>query len=150
MSAETRRYVWTLVGISVALWLVVMAPRALMRRLEGKRIVGKAVAGDGSKLVVVQTREWMSTLAGNGKRYSTYLYVQKGNGKWRGFYGNFEDGIWKRSDFQAMTNRERVVFYRQNVPEITYYWGTEKFELRGRPEFDGSPFDVVPMYDPMK
>src|SRR5688572_3676585 len=126
-----------------------MAPSALMRRLQGKRIVGKTAAPDGTKAVVVQTREWGATFAGRGPKYSTFLYVKKPNEKWRGFYGEFKDDKWSRGDFEAAPNAERVVIYRKNVPAITYYWATEKFILRNRPEYDGAPFDVVPTYDPL-
>ena len=112
----------------------------------GQRVVGRVTARDGSVAYVVQTRQWGATFAGKGKKFTTMFFVRRPDGKWRGYYGEYEDDRWSGGDCQVNVSDERVVFYRRNVPAITFVWATEKYTLHARPEYDGAPFtpDRVP------
>jgi hypothetical protein len=141
-SRTKRRLIWLTTWV-----LLIVAAYLLWMETFGRRVVGRATARDGTKAYVVQTREWSATFAGKSKKFTTMFYVRRPNGKWRGFYGLFEDDRWQRGDCKMNVNGDRVVFYRKNVPAITFVWATEKYTLHAHPDYNGAPFDpdIVPV-----
>ncbi len=134
-----KRLLLKLVVLAAAIWI----GYCLWRDAFGRRVVGRAVASDGTKVYVVQNREWMSLFAGKGRKYTTMFYVHKPSGTWRGYYGVFEDERWNNWNCTATVSQEKVVFYRNQAPEITFFWKTEKYILHPQPGYDGGgPFEV--------
>ena len=136
---DTQRSLW----LGVLFWgVVLLAGFLLFKAAFGNRVVAKAVAPDGTKMYLVQRRHLMSVFAGKGARFNTILYVKRPDGTWRGFYGVWEDGRWNRSDCDVRMNQERVIFHKKYVPEITYFWASEKYILHPNPNYTNGAFNV--------
>jgi hypothetical protein len=112
------------------------------------RVVAKAVARDGTKMCVVQKLDWYVTLGMHRPAYHTSFYARKGEvGPWRGYPVSLYDTRTGRGDWYASVGADRVVFYRENRPAITFEPGTRKYFLHSLPEetFEGYDYEKLPV-----
>ena len=95
----------------------------LIRHINGPRIVGRATAPDGTKLLILQKCNW------DTEPFTTKFYIGRTNGTWAAFYFDHQDDYWDHSSCEIKTNEGRVIFYRGNSPAITYWWTNESYKL---------------------
>ena len=91
--------------------------------LGGRRIVGRAVAPDGTEMQMTQTVAWGEVAFNTGFTY------RKPGGVWDGFYFDHEDTYWAKSRVQLNTNSGVALFYRGNSIAVTFDWRNEIYTL---------------------
>jgi len=84
------------------------------------RIIGRAVAPDGTEMCVVQRLS-------DGPWFATGFYYRRPGQRWHWMYYGHEDNYWGRSRVTVDTNAGAVVFHRGSTPAITFHWATETY-----------------------
>ncbi len=104
-----------LVGLSLLAVLVV----AVVRHLNGPRLVGRAVSPDGVEMCVVQRCNW------SGEPFTTSFYCRYPGSNWAWFYYDHEDWYWGYSSASLDTNAMLATFYRGTNAAIKFDWRRE-------------------------
>ncbi|HIG27055.1 MAG TPA: hypothetical protein EYQ50_04405 [Verrucomicrobiales bacterium] len=104
------------VGVTILICVVIW-------KFGGRRIVGRAVAPDGTEMQITQTFTW------GGDLFNTGFTYRKPGGLWDGFYFDHEDSYWAKSRVQLNTNSGVALFYRGNSIAVTFDWRKEIYTL---------------------
>ena len=94
-----------------------------LRSIGGTRVIGRAIAPDGTEMLVVQKCNW------SPEPFTTTFIFRRPDKTWGAFYYDHEDWFWNRSWCVINTNAQCAVFYRAGAPAITYYWQNETYQL---------------------
>ena len=97
-----------------------------IHHLNSPRIIGRAVAPDGTEMCIVQRFNW------SGAPFTTSFVYQRPNEQWGWFYFDHQDDYWDKSRVVLDTNAQKVVFYRGNSPAVTFFWADEVYTLHRR------------------
>jgi hypothetical protein len=94
-----------------------------IRHISVPRVVGRAVAPDGTEMCIVQECNW------DAEPFTTSFVYRKPGTDWSWFYFDHQDWYWgaSRTSFD-ITNRV-AVFYRGGWPAVTFAWETETYTL---------------------
>jgi len=87
------------------------------------RVVGRAVAPDGTEMCIVQQCNW------NPEPFTTSFVFRKPGSNWCWFYFDHQDWYWGASRATLDTNNQIAVFYRGNTPAVTFAWMKEIYTL---------------------
>jgi hypothetical protein len=109
--------------IELGIALVVIISALLFLHLNRPRIVGKAIAPDGTEMMIVQKCNW------DAEPFTTTFYFRKPNQNWGAFYFDHQDIYWGHSSYTLNTNAQCAIFYRGASPAITFWWKTETYKL---------------------
>ena len=92
----------------------------LLWSISGRRIVGRAVAPDGTEMCIVQQF---------GLETQTSFVFRKPGRPWNWFYYDHQDDYWAKSRVELNTNSGVAVFYRENSAAVTFDWWNEIYTL---------------------
>lgn len=114
---ENRRHLWIAAGLLLGMmgWLAI--------HLSAARIVGRAVAPDGTEMCLVQECNWSPEL------FTTAFVHRRPGGQWMREYYDHQDSYWGRSRVSVDTNAQQAVFYRGSSPAVTFNWVNETYIL---------------------
>ena len=130
----------------VGLFVVFVVIPLVLWMCSGPRVIVKTVARDGTKMCVIQEFDGYGTLGMHKMTYRTFFFARKGEGPWRGYPVSLNDQRTTPGDWYASAGADRVVFYRENRPAITFETGTRKYVLHGSQEdFEGVDFERLPV-----
>lgn len=87
------------------------------------RVVGRALAPDGTEMCVVQQFNW------SFEPFTTTFVFHKPLGPWQGFYYDHQDDYWGRSRASLDPVTQTAVFYRGGAPAVTFAWNTSTYTL---------------------
>ena len=87
------------------------------------RIVGRAIAPDGTEMCIVQQCNWSTEM------FTTSFVYRRPGGDWRWFYFDHQDGYWGSSTVSLDSDREAAVFYQGDAPAVTFAWRTDTYTL---------------------
>jgi len=87
------------------------------------RIIGRAVAPDGTEMCLVQKCNW------SGELFTTSFFYKRPNDRWAWLYYDHQDDYWRSSRVVVDTNAQKAVFYRGNSPAVTFLWADEVYTL---------------------
>src|SRR4051812_3764810 len=87
------------------------------------RVVGRAVAPDGTEMCIVQQCNW------NAEPFTTSFVYRRPGARWSRFYYDHQDGVWLNSRASVDTNAGVAVFYRGSAPAVTFDWRTETYTM---------------------
>ena len=110
--------VWSVAGTVLIVWLVLEICRGTR-----PRVVGRAVALDGTEMCVVQQFNW------NAEPFTTSFVYRKPSGEWGRFYYDHQDNFWSRSRAVLDPATQTAVFYRDGKPAVTFAWTTATYTL---------------------
>ena len=108
--------------IVIALVIVVFSAM-LVGHFGGRRVVGRAVAPDGTEMCIVQKCNW------SGEPFTTSFVYRRPNSTWSWFYFDHQDNYWGVSPVSLDTNAGVAVFYRGTAPAVTFAWATEVYTM---------------------
>ena len=129
-----KRIFWILSG--VVLLLVV---GTCVHQINSPRIIGRAVAPDGTDMCIVQRFNW------SGELFTTSFYYKRPNDQWRWHYFDHQDDFWHSSRVTLDTNAQKAVFYRGNSPAVTFLWAEEIYTLHRRNQTVTGAQDRLPV-----
>lgn len=141
MNPTNDRVVWRKMIVAI---VVIVAVFAYLQQQSKGRVVAKAILNDGTRIGVIQTVDWYVTLGMRKWTYRTECYVRKRGGRWKEYPVQIADRRSGRSDWQISVTTNKVVFYRENKPAITFVPGTEEYILHNNPGYDLIPYFVDP------
>lgn len=95
----------------------------VLHHVDGPRIVGRALAADGTEMCIVQQCNW------GPEPFTTSFVYRRSGGSWGRFYFDHQDSYWDRSRVVLDTNAGVAVFYRGNSPAVTFSWATETYTM---------------------
>ena len=110
-----------ILGITAA--VLVVGVVSCVNHISAPRVVGRAVAPDGTEMCIVQECNWSS------EPFTTSFVYRRPSGQWRRFYFDHQDVYWSISRATLDTNAQRAVFYRGNSPAVTFAWTTETYTM---------------------
>ena len=90
------------------------------------RVLGRAVAPDGTEMCVVQEFNW------SPEPFTTSFVVRKPPGRWGRFYYDHQDNYWGQSKAILDPTTQTAVFYRDGAPAVTFGWATSTCTLNLR------------------
>jgi hypothetical protein len=93
------------------------------RHLNALRVLGRAVAPDGTEMCLVQRCNW------EVEPFTTMFVYRKGSGRWQAFYYDHQDIYWRRSRVEMDTNACKAIFFRGSSKAATFDWRTQTFVL---------------------
>ena len=102
---------------------LVCSAALFIRHISVPRVVGRAVAPDGTEMCVVQQCNW------NAEPFTTSFVYRRPGTNWGWFYFDHEDWYWGVSGVSLDTNNAVAVFYRGGSPAVTFAWATEIYTL---------------------
>lgn len=114
----TKRIVSILSAIVIA-----VAMGTCVHHINTPRIIGRAIAPDGTEMAIVQKCNW------SGEPFTTSFFYRRPNERWAWLYYNHEDDYWHMSRVVLDTNAQKAVFYRGAVPAVTFRWADEIYTL---------------------
>jgi hypothetical protein len=132
MSRRTK----IIIASSAALLIAVTV--LFIRHLDGPRVVGRAVAPDGTEMCIVQQCNW------NAELFTTSFVYRKPGTSWRRFYYDHQDDYWGRASASLDSDTRVAVFYRGSSPAVTFAWATETYFLHRWRRTDKEP-DQMPV-----
>ena len=106
----------------IAIALVVSAA-LFIKHINGPRIVGRAVAPDGTEMCIVQRFNW------DAEPFTTSFVYRRPGSNWCWFYFDHQDWYWSASRVSLDTSNQVAVFYRGNSPAVTFAWTKEIYTL---------------------
>lgn len=116
-----------------------------LSQISRPRIVGRAVAPDGTEMCVVQQCNW------NAEPFTTSFVYRKPGTSWRRFWYDHQDTYWGSSRAAINTNTGVAVFYRDTAPAVTFSWASETYTLHRRSRtLTGPQWELPVDWDPHK
>lgn len=114
---DHRRHLWIAAGLLLGMmgWLV--------GHLGAARVVGRAVAPDGTEMCLVQECNWSPEL------FTTAFVYRKPAGPWIRHYYDHQDRYWGRSRVSIDTNAQQAIFYRGGSAAVSFNWASETYVL---------------------
>jgi len=103
--------------------VVVVVVGSSIRHISTPRVVGRAVAPDGTEMCIVQECNW------SAEPFTTSFVYRRPGGQWGRFYFDHQDIYWGRSRVSLDTNAQRAVFYRGGSPAVTFSWPSETYTM---------------------
>ena len=103
--------------------VVVVVVGSCVRHISAPRLVGRAVAPDGTEMCIVQECNW------SAEPFTTSFVYRRPGGEWGRFYFDHQDTYWGRSRVSLDTNAQRAVFYRGGSPAVTFSWPSETYTM---------------------
>ena len=102
------------------------------------RVVGRAVAPNGTEMCVVQEFNW------SPEPFTTSFVYRKPSGQWDRFYYDHQDNFWGESPAVVDPATQTAVFYRDGKPAVTFAWATTTYTLHrhSRVETEASTLPV--------
>jgi len=94
-----------------------------LRHIGAPRVVGRAVAPDGTEMCIVQHCNW------SAEPFTTSFVYRRAGGNWGAFYFDHQDVYWGGSRPVLDTNRGVAVFYRGSSPAVTFAWASETYTM---------------------
>jgi hypothetical protein len=113
----------TQILLIVSAFAVIFLSVLFVRRIDGPRVVARAVAPDGTEMCIVQKFNWSAEL------FTTSFVYRKPGGTWGWLYFDHQDDYWRTSRVSLDTNAGVAVFHRGNAPAITFAWATETYTM---------------------
>jgi hypothetical protein len=108
---------------SITLALLVVGFGSCVYHINGPRVIGRAVAPDGTEMCIVQKCNW------SAEPFTTSFLYRTPKGQWGWFYFDHQDWYWSSSRAVLDTNAHKAVFYRGHSPAVTFDWTTETYTL---------------------
>ena len=137
MGVRTRM----ILGITATVLVASIA--SCVHHMSGPRIVGRAVAPDGTEMCLVQECNW------SAEPFTTSFVYRRPEGRWGRFYFDHQDTYWGSSRSTVDTNAQRAVFYRGDSPAVTFAWTTETYTMhRWNRTMTGAQWQVPPGWSP--
>jgi hypothetical protein len=135
------RTLWriTIVGVVMGFLLSI---GLFIRHINGPRVVGRAVAPDGTEMCIVQRCNWC------GEPFTTSFYIRKPGRGWGWFYFDHEDWYWGKSRVYLDTNNTIATFYRGKSAAIRFDWSTETYWRGQNAWATGAQSYMVPGQNP--
>jgi hypothetical protein len=132
-----------LVVIAVSMALVLLGGVLFVRHISKPRVVGRAMAPDGTEMCVVQQCNW------DAEPFTTSFVYRRPGGPWGWFYFDHQDLYWGKSRVSLDTNKGVAVFYRGNSPAVTFAWATETYTMhRWARTMTGAQWQLPPNWNP--
>ena len=122
----------TAIILSIALVAAFVAIWMFIAHVANPRIIGRAVTPDGTELCIVQEFNW------NPELFTTSFVYHRPGIEWRRFYYDHQDIYWGGARVKLDTNSQIAVFYRGNVPAITFHWDSEIYTMHRRSRGPGT------------
>ena len=94
-------------------------------RIITPRVVGRAVAPDGTEMCVIQWPNGTPVLP----EFTTYFVYRRPGGLWRCFNYDFDDNFWANSRVSLDPSAQVAVFFRDGAPAITFAWASETYTI---------------------
>ena len=110
-----------LLGMTAAALMVGVG--SCIHHINVPRVVGRAVAPDGTEMCIVQEFNW------SAEPFTTSFVYRKPGGQWGRFYFDHEDWYWGNSRATVDTNALKAIFYRGSSPAVTFAWETETYTM---------------------
>ena len=103
--------------------VAVVASGLLLHRITPPRVIGRAVAPDGTEMCIVQQFNWSAEF------FTTSFVYRRPGQPWGWFYYDHQDGYWGSSRASLDPKTQVAVFYRRGAPAITFRWDTETYTM---------------------
>ena len=113
----------TQITLIVIAFVIVVLSAMFVGHFGGRRVVGRAVAPDGTEMCIVQKCNW------SGEPFTTSFVYRRPNSTWSWFYFDHQDNYWGVSSVSLDTNAGVAVFYRGTAPAVTFAWATEVYTM---------------------
>jgi len=110
-----------ILGFSAVAFVVLVA--LFVRHVSVPRVVGRAVAPDGTEMCIVQQCNW------EAEPFTTSFVYRKPGADWGWFYFDHQDWYWGESRPSLDISNQVAVFYRGGSPAVTFAWDTETYTL---------------------
>ena len=94
-----------------------------IRHISGPRVVGRAVAPDGTEMYVIQRCNW------EVEPFTTSFVYRRPGTNWGWFYFDHQDWYWGSSRVSLDNSNQVAVFYRDGLPAVTFAWTKEIYTL---------------------
>jgi hypothetical protein len=117
MRVRARIILGTVVGT------LVVGVSSCVHHISSPRVVGRAVAPDGTEMCIVQECNW------SPEPFTTSFVYRRPGGTWGRFYFDHQDIYWASSRVSLDTNAGVSVFYRGASRTITFAWATETYTM---------------------
>jgi len=102
---------------------LIVSAALFVKHIRVPRVVGRAVAPDGTEMCIVQQCNW------NAEPFTTsFVYCRPGT-DWGWFYFDHQDWYWSTSRASLDTSNQVAVFYRDGSPAVTFAWTREIYTL---------------------
>ncbi|HYT59256.1 MAG TPA: hypothetical protein VEL06_03745 [Haliangiales bacterium] len=102
---------------------LIVSAALFLRHIGAPRVVGRAVAPDGTEMCIVQQCNW------NAEPFTTSFVYRTPGKPWGRFYYDHQDSYWGHSRVSVDTNAGIAVFYRGGSPAVTFAWATETYTM---------------------
>ena len=112
--------------VGIVTLTVLLLGYAIVRHVDGPRLVAYAKAPDGTEFCVVQKCNWDLEL------FTTSCYYRKPGGRWGWFYYDHEDWYWMNGRSEVDVKAKQIRIYREQACVTTFDWETETFQLLRR------------------
>lgn len=112
-----------------------------IRHISVPRVIGRALAPDGTEMCLVQRCNW------SGEPFTTSFYSRKPGAPWNWFYYDHQDVYWDSSPVVLDTNTQVATFYRGKSTAVTFNWSTETYQ-RGSNTMTGTPSQMPVGWNP--